>query len=121
MRYPRSPKVQLAGPHPRSKCALLRANHGPYRLIPTSACGRIDASPETEWPIVFQQPTVQRSATVVASALMLLVHRISKAMPGGPALDSMARPLLMRRGGRRKMARRQAFHSQNEGCQEPAL
>jgi len=51
------------------------------------------ASAETEWPIVFQQPTVQRSATVVASALMLLVHRISKAMPGGPALDSMARPL----------------------------
>ncbi len=52
---------------------------------------------------------------------MLLVHRISKATPGGPALDSMARPLLMRRGGGRKMARRQAFHSQNEGCQEPAL
>ena len=68
---------------------------------------------------MFQQPTVQRSATVVASALMLLGHRISKATPGGPALDSMARPLLMRRGGRRKMARRQPFTRKMKAARSP--
>jgi hypothetical protein len=68
---------------------------------------------------VFQQPIVQRSATVVAIALMLLVYRISKAMPGGPALDGMARALLMRRGGRRKMARRQPFTGKMKAARSP--
>jgi hypothetical protein len=70
-------------------------------------------------PIVLQQPTVQRSATVVGSALMLLVHRIGKAMPDGPALDRMARPLLMRRGGHRKMAGRQPFTRKMKAARSP--
>jgi hypothetical protein len=36
-----------------------------------------------------------------------------------PALDSMARPLLMRRGGRRKMARRQPFTRKMKAARSP--
>jgi hypothetical protein len=39
-----------------------RAPVGPYRLIPASACGRIDASRETEWPILFQASSWFRAA-----------------------------------------------------------
>src|SRR5260370_19417778 len=72
-------------------------------------------------PIVLQQPTVQRSATVVGSALMLLVHRIGKAMPDGPALDRMARPLLMRRGGLRENAGGAPFTRPTQAAKGPAL
>src|SRR5258708_31866318 len=70
-------------------------------------------------PIVLQQPTVQRSATVVGSALMLLVHRIGKAMPDGPALDRMARPLLMRRGGPPKKAGPPPFTRKMKAARSP--
>jgi hypothetical protein len=39
-----------------------RAPVGPYRLVPASACGRIAASRETEWPILFQHGTLRGSA-----------------------------------------------------------
>ena len=45
--------MRLAALIKRRRSAALRyfrAPVGPYRLIPASACGRIAASPETEWP-----------------------------------------------------------------------
>jgi hypothetical protein len=60
------------------------------------------------------------AVTVVASALMLLVHRISKPCRVAP-LSIPAASFADAAGWSPENGKAPAFYSQNEGCKEPAL